>query len=258
MHLEAHASLGWLLATTYPGSRRFRLMTVLSAIIPDLDALAYLFGFQAYVDYHHVLGHNILFSLIFSGFAVLLVRDARSKVFFYTQIGFWLHFFGDYFFTLYPLYPFWPFSSAGFLSEHAIGLAHPMNTLFLMLGLAAMTIPAFWIKRTPLEFISPSLDQRIVNFFFTSKKEECMICGRKTNEICPKCSRPVCLRHAALTKGFSFHCHDCQKPQRLKQLEYKVCGKAASAEKGLEFVEQFRPDLVIISFSRGNGWDGSG
>lgn len=209
MHFEAHAGIGWLLAQTWPGDRRFRIAVTAAAVAPDLDVISYIFGPFVYLKYHHVIGHNFIFSLIISAAAVLYCRNSRLPAFIYTQIAFYAHYFGDYFFTLYPLYYFWPFSNTQFLSASAIPLAHWLNTFFLCLGIAAMFLTGFFLKRTVLEIFSPELDKRIVNMFFTSRTLNCHVCGRKCNEHCYECNSPVCLRHASLAKGFKPVCMNC-------------------------------------------------
>ena len=49
MHSEAHAGVGWLLGVLAPKSdRRLRARAVGAAVIPDIDAVAYLGGYEAY------------------------------------------------------------------------------------------------------------------------------------------------------------------------------------------------------------------
>jgi len=48
VHLEAHAGLGWAVGVLAPGSdRRLRNCCVAAAVLPDVDAVAYLWGPEA-------------------------------------------------------------------------------------------------------------------------------------------------------------------------------------------------------------------
>ena len=211
MHLEAHAGLGWLLAQVGNGGRRFRGAVLLAAVLPDLDAASYLFGPEVYIRYHHVLGHNLVFSLAVSAAAAGLCRGGRLKAFLFTQLAFYTHFFGDYFFTVYTLKYFYPFSQAEFLSEHALWLGHPLNTAFVCVGIALVFVLALWCKRTPIELLSPELDERLVNMFFRRRTLACSACGRKCNERCAPCGEPVCGRHGLLGRGFRVTCGRCRE-----------------------------------------------
>ena len=87
MLTTAHAGLGWVFANTVRGDRRFRVMVFLAALVPDLDAVATAFSQTFYDRYHHVLAHNLLFSLIVSAIAVVLflaflltlIRDSQHS-----------------------------------------------------------------------------------------------------------------------------------------------------------------------------------
>ena len=59
MHLEPHAALGWAIGNLGGADRQLRRYCVLGAILPDIDALSYIFGPQAYGRWHHTFGHNV-------------------------------------------------------------------------------------------------------------------------------------------------------------------------------------------------------
>ena len=49
MHFTAHAGVGWTIGVLAPGSdRRLRACCLGAAIIPDIDALPFVFGPDAY------------------------------------------------------------------------------------------------------------------------------------------------------------------------------------------------------------------
>jgi len=209
MHFEAHAGLGWIIGQTGQINRKLRGLVLIAAVIPDLDAITYLGGAVFYTRYHHVIFHNLLFFVVYSVFSAYLCRENRLKALIYTQLALWLHFFGDYFFTLYPQQLFFPFSSKEFLYQGAVWLGHPINTLFAYGSYVVFIMVAFIFKRTPIELFSVNLDQRIVNLFFRRRLSTCAICKIKSNELCSHCGQPVCRKHGLLRKGFVIVCESC-------------------------------------------------
>lgn len=211
MNTEAHLAAGWVLAHLGGAeTRRFRAVVVVAALAPDLDVLAYAFGEHAYATYHHALGHNVFFSVLLSAASVTLFRAKPWKVLLFTQLAFYSHYFGDYFFTRFPLEYFWPVSNRGFVYSHRIGLDHPVN---LFLGYGSFVLFAVYgilYQRTPMEFLSPQLDQRLVNLF-RRKPLPCHVCSRGANERCSTCGQPVCIRHGKLTHGFRVVCSRCAR-----------------------------------------------
>jgi membrane-bound metal-dependent hydrolase YbcI (DUF457 family) len=211
MHFEAHAASGWLLAEIAGGSKRLRGTILAASVLPDLDALTRLWGPAAYIKYHHVLTHNILFAILMAFAAFLFCKTERIKAAIFTLVAFAIHYFGDFFFTWFELQPFWPFSDQTFLSPYAIRLSHPFNTILIYLGFLTVISLGFIMKRTPIELISPKLDERIVNLIFRKKNLACHICAHDANEICSVCKKPVCIKHASLGEKYSVLCSECSK-----------------------------------------------
>ena len=68
MHIQTHLMSGWCVGNCFPLTpRQERLGCMLAASLADLDGLSLLFGQEAYWDYHHLLGHNLAFALLFCG-----------------------------------------------------------------------------------------------------------------------------------------------------------------------------------------------
>jgi membrane-bound metal-dependent hydrolase YbcI (DUF457 family) len=209
VNTEAHLAAGWILAhAAGPEDRRFRTIVTLSAVLPDVDALSYVFGVEAYGHIHHHLGHNVFFSLLVSAASVWLYPKKRWKVFWFTQLAFYSHYFGDYFFTKFPLAYFWPASDAEFVYSYKIGLDHWINDLLSYLSFVVFIVMGIIYKRTPIEMISPELDRRIVNLF-RAKPLDCHVCGGRANETCASCGRACCMRHGRIVRTFVVRCAAC-------------------------------------------------
>lgn len=218
MNTETHLAVGWILAHLGGGhqTRGFRAAVTFAAVAPDLDALSYVLGRVAYGHIHHALGHNVFFSLAVTAAAIGFCRHSRWwKIFLFTQLAFYSHYFGDYFFTKFPLVFWWPISDREYLGPWRFGLDHPVNNALSYLSFMVFIVMAMIYRRTPIEIISPALDQRIVNLF-RPQPLACHICGGRANERCVECSEPACLRHGRLTRRFAVRCSRCAAGQRAR------------------------------------------
>src|SRR5688572_26325285 len=92
MHLECHAVLGWAIANLGAGGtgdqeRRIRNYTVVSAILPDIDAAPYLFGAYYYGLYHHTFGHNVFLWALWSLWGVWRFKSWRAGLLGFVAFG---------------------------------------------------------------------------------------------------------------------------------------------------------------------------
>jgi len=120
MHLEAHFALGWAIGVLAPDSdRRLRNICVVASILPDIDAVTYLWGRETYDVWHHTFGHNIFLGLLVMLGAVWLQRAAPGRQRWWAGalagLCFGLHLLTDAYFTRYEVYLWWPVNWNGFL-----------------------------------------------------------------------------------------------------------------------------------------------
>jgi len=218
MLIPVHAGIGWMLAEAGQGSRRFRQMVLAASVLPDLDGLFTFYSQTLYETYHDRITHSLLFSLLVSCIACFLCRKEKIKVLVFTQIAFYLHYFGDYFLSGWQLAYWFPFSRTTYVSGHSLWLGHPVNYVLWLVSLVIIVIMAWRLKRSPFEALSAKLDERICNFLFRKKNDTCRFCNRPTNEKCVKCGAPVCIRHGPLNTAFEPNCIECHRkplpPQR--------------------------------------------
>ena len=102
MHPTTHLLTGWCLAELTPHTtRRERAAITLAAAIPDLDGLGILAELATrntahpllwWTDYHHTLGHNLLFAVLYAVVAALLISPRAGAMSF---LAVHLHFLGD-------------------------------------------------------------------------------------------------------------------------------------------------------------------
>jgi membrane-bound metal-dependent hydrolase YbcI (DUF457 family) len=213
MHLEAHAGLGWTLGVLAPGSdRRLRAWSLAASVLPDADAVSYLFGDVAYGRYHHTFGHNLIVGMALTAAAAAAFRATplrrRAVAVVIVALSFGLHLLADAKLSMYEIFLFWPLSRRGFIFDDSVALAAPVNTWLAWAGLA--TLPLFaWLRRvTPLEIVSPALD-RVLLSVFQRRRLRCAVCERSCGIRCESCGRPICLRHGRLGPGFRVACPTC-------------------------------------------------
>jgi membrane-bound metal-dependent hydrolase YbcI (DUF457 family) len=210
VHIESHAACGWLLANLWPGaSCRQRLTITLSAVISDADGLGYLVSADLYARWHHTIGHNVFAAALVSVAAVALAgRPKWGWVLCLTQLGFWSHLVGDYFFAGWGVPLFWPISHEEVMYRPRMGLDHPIN-LALSYGAFVYFAVSLWLhRRTPLALVWPVLDRLLVRVFRKAYLS-CHLCGRRTSVQCDTCGKPVCLRHAQVTRQMKIRCRAC-------------------------------------------------
>ena len=211
MYVFAHAGIGWILAEAGHGDRRFRQAVFLASLIPDIDGLSLLFGYQAYGNYHDRITHSIPFGVIVMMFAAIYCRKYRLKAMAFAALAYMSHLIGDFFLSGWPIALWYPFGRVEIESSNGIWLGHPINHILNAISVACLIWMGWRFKRTPFEVLSVNMDQRICNLLFRNKPLSCAYCGKKTNEQCTSCGKPVCSRHVPLALDFAVKCEQCKK-----------------------------------------------
>jgi membrane-bound metal-dependent hydrolase YbcI (DUF457 family) len=206
MHLEPHAALGWAIGNFGGADRDLRKWCVIGAILPDIDAVPYIFGVESYSRWHHTFGHNVFLWALFVGFVTFKFRSPRACILSFLSFG--SHLLTDAGLSGWPVDLFWPFSRSGYLFPGAVGLEAPINTHLVYYSFLLVGLLAFLYGRTPLEMFSEKLDQLLISVF-KAKHLVCSVCQRKCNQRCFQCDGPICFSHATVTKKMVPLCPDC-------------------------------------------------
>ena len=179
MHVQTHILSGWCVANLVPRlGPRERGLCVLAASLADLDGLGIVVSREWYWDYHHVLGHNLLYGVVLCALlAVFSRRGARGLGFVLYLALYHLHLLMDYYGSGpgWGIPYLWPLARWQWRSADAWEFYSWQN-----ISAAALTVAwTVWIAnrrgRTPLEAVMPKLDAQLVQrlgFTPVSKKDE--------------------------------------------------------------------------------------
>ncbi len=218
MYPHAHAGLGWVIGVASPTSdRRLRAWCTAAAFLPDVDAVAKLFGDEAYVHWHHKPGHNIFLGLLCCLAAAIHfwkrpIKE-RAIAVVLVAICFASHLLTDMKLSGWGVFLFWPFGERDYHIVPNLDLSHPVN---LFLAFAFIPLPfllAFWKPVTPLELISPRLDKIFLNAF-RKRTSSCASCGRPCNNVCDQCGSATCMKDGAINLRFRITCRSCALNKR--------------------------------------------
>lgn len=178
MHIQTHFLAGWCIGNIFPLNGRERLFCALSATLPDFDGLGIILGQDTYWKFHHVLGHNLLFSVLLTVFLVYFSEHKGRTLLLYfglTQLHMVMDLFGSG--ELWSLSYLWPFSSKEF-DNNSFGIPWSWG-LYSWQNLLAGALLIIWTvlvirykRRTPLEIIMPNLDRQLVEFFNKGRTRE--------------------------------------------------------------------------------------
>ena len=120
-----HFIISWVVANGISLNRRARLAITLAGILPDVDGLGYLIDranlrfdiySHYYVEYHHLIAHNLFAGLLIAGVGAYFCQP-KLMVFLLSLLTFHLHLLADlagsmggdgYQWPIYYLYPVLP------------------------------------------------------------------------------------------------------------------------------------------------------
>jgi hypothetical protein len=176
MHLPTHVLSGWCVANCVPGlTPRERLFAMVAAAMADLDGLGIVFGMEsaAWWDYHHVLGHNLLFGVV--GAAVLTAFSShRGRAFALYLAAFHLHLLMDFYGSGpgWTIPYWWPFPGAKWKTDAAWALTSWQNGVAFAVLLAWTVLIAIRCGRTPVEAVAARLDRKWVDALRRGKSAE--------------------------------------------------------------------------------------
>jgi membrane-bound metal-dependent hydrolase YbcI (DUF457 family) len=192
--------------------RALRNWCLVAAVAPDLDAISYLFGPQAYGRWHHTLGHNVFAGLVLVGLAFWHQRPrggARAgRTALLAGICFAVHVLADAKLSAYAVPLFWPFSNTGYEFHPNLGLASPINTYLVYGSLVSVVMLAIWRRMTPLDAVLPPLDRILVRAVGPAR-DRCSTCARPSSQRCDRCGQPTCMRHAEVGWTLEVACLAC-------------------------------------------------
>jgi LexA-binding, inner membrane-associated putative hydrolase len=161
LYIQAHVMSGWIAGNYLKLNARERFFCMISAGILDVDGFGIIVSQEAYYDYHHIAGHNLLFGVIISLILALLSKQ-KIKCFFIYLALFHLHILMDLFGSGedWTIEYFQPFSNYGLYSKINWALYSWQNMIANAVTLLWTIILIITKKRSPLEYIMPKLDKK--------------------------------------------------------------------------------------------------
>ncbi len=164
MHIPIHIMSGWCIGNLPPLTPRSRFFCMVAATICDVDGISYLFGQQAWWDYHHTFGHNLAFGVIVAVVLALLSRTAMLLHFVLYLALFHLHLLMDYYGSGigWGIAYFWPFRRGQYVNPHAWAFYSWQNISVAAVLLIWTIAIARLCRRTPLEWVMPNLDRQLL------------------------------------------------------------------------------------------------
>lgn len=161
MYIQAHVLSGWIAGNYLRINARERFFCMIAAAIHDIDGLGILISQDAYHDYHHIFGHNLLFGVMMS-LTLASFSDNKTKCFIIYLALFHLHLLMDLFGSgeLWTIAYLKPFSNYELYCEFNWALFSWQNMFINALVLLWTFALIIYKKRTPLEYIMPKFDKK--------------------------------------------------------------------------------------------------
>lgn len=170
----AHFLASWVCATSLDLGRRERRIVTLAGVLPDLDGIGVAGDLitrgrtEYYATFHHLLCHNLVFAILLSALAGILVKGHRARAFGWTFLMVHGHLLLDLLGSkgrdgyAWPIPYLVPFSRTFELSWRGQWyLDGWQNLLFLAAGFGRSAIMAGKQRRSFVEVISPWLDRNL-------------------------------------------------------------------------------------------------
>ncbi|MCP4626675.1 MAG: metal-dependent hydrolase [bacterium] len=177
MNPASHFLISWTVANTAEISRRDRVLVTLTGVVPDFDGVGIIAELLTentatpliwYSKYHHILGHNLLFSL-FLTIGVFLLSVGRWISAALAFLAFHLHLLGDLVGSRgpdgyqWPIPYLYPFSAKWTLAWPGQWELNAWPNILITTLVLGITLYLAWKRgRSPLEMVSLKADAAFV------------------------------------------------------------------------------------------------
>ena len=179
MNPITHVLVSWCVAESVDGiGTRERFLIVASGVAPDLDGLGMPVELLTrdsshpllwWSEYHHVLGHNLLFAVIMTAIAAVFSRSRRAAVAMASFVAFHLHLLCDLAGSRgpdgyeWPIPYLYPFAAKPELSWSYQWALNAWPNVALTILLLVITFVLAWRRGySPLQLISTRADHAFV------------------------------------------------------------------------------------------------
>jgi inner membrane protein len=166
----SHALMGWCFGNALLKTPKARFAGIIASMAPDVDGLVLFHTTSAYLTYHHVVAHNLVFGCLVSAALSFWSGVRVGGALVYLAL-FHLHLITDLFGSGpgWGISYLWPLSPWHLDTKYAWEFVGWQNyTAFACLGVWSLVI-AVRKRRTPLEYVAPRLEALIFARFAGSK-----------------------------------------------------------------------------------------
>jgi inner membrane protein len=163
MHAPTHIMSGWCVGNLFRLTAGERACCMIAASAADVDAVSRVFGEEAYWDWHHVAGHNLLFAVLLAAGLAVFSRHRLKALLVYLALAH-LHLVLDYFGSGpgWAIRYGWPLFQWDWQNAEAWEFSAWQNRVAALVLLVWVLGIAVVRGRTPVELLTPDLDRRIV------------------------------------------------------------------------------------------------
>jgi len=194
-----HFIVGWLVTIGFSLKLNERRLVVFFAVIADIDGVFFLYSNDLYLKYHHTFGHSfIIIAPIVIVLSFIFFRKNHIKVTLLALLAFTSHLFLDIFVTNWPVYPLYPLSNISFSIYPTLSagtIYNILDALVSLISLVLLLVAVMIVEKSPLELISPRLDNAILGCAVFPLKRKCNLCDKRAFNRCLKCGNYYCHKH---------------------------------------------------------------
>ncbi len=211
MNTLHHLLFASALANEVSRSRRERRWLMLCAIAPDLDGITF-WDRDLWEAVHHTFAHNAFFAGAMTLASLAIARPGRRL-----RLAIWsaisvtaVHYAIDLMISgTWPMRPLWPLSPFDMNLGNFVAdperldwwLRVPVQATLVVLAVALAVRGWLRHRRSALELLSAKLDAFLIGYLArTLSGAKCGECDDRAGFQCLSCARPICGRHARITR----------------------------------------------------------
>jgi hypothetical protein len=156
MHLLTHVLTGWVAGNVLGQVPKVRALCMGVSLLPGIDGLSLIGGIECYQTYHHVIAHNLCFSVVLCSLTACFTTERVKKTVLFIVL-YNLHILMDVYGSGigWGIAYLYPYSTSMYFSTYAWEFSGWQNFLALTSVIITTILIALFQNRTPMEFVAP-------------------------------------------------------------------------------------------------------